>query len=100
MDISQFQRAEKNQQYIAGMRPVINKEALFSDTTEDYAYPPEPSAYGEVTIRFRSARNNIDRVFFVCKDEKHIMLKTETDNYFDYYSYSVQLDNEKLVYYF
>ena len=60
-------------------------------------YPPEPSAYGEVTIRFRSARNNIDRVFFVCKDEKHIMLKTETDNYFDYYSYSVQLDNEKLT---
>ena len=100
MDISEFQKAEKNQYYIAGMRPVINKEALFSDTTEDYVYPPEPSAYGEVTIRFRSARNNIDRVFFVCKDEKHIMLKTETDNYFDYYSYSVQLDNEKLTYYF
>ena len=100
MDISQFQKAEKNQQYITGMRPVINKEALFSDVTEDYVYPPEPSAYGEVTIRFRSARNNIDRVFFVCKGEKHIMLKTETDNYFDYYSYSVQLDNEKLIYYF
>ena len=47
MDISEFQKAEKNQYYIAGMRPVINKEALFSDTTEDYVYPPEPSAYGE-----------------------------------------------------
>ena len=69
MDISEFQKAEKNQYYIAGMRPVINKEALFSDTTEDYVYPPEPSAYGEVTIRFRSARNNIDRVFFVCIDD-------------------------------
>ena len=33
MDISEFQKAEKNQYYIAGMRPVINKEALFSDTT-------------------------------------------------------------------
>ena len=68
--------------------------------TEDYVCPPEPSAYEEVIIHFRSARNNIDRVFFVHKGQKHIMLKTETDEYFDYYSISVQLENEKLVYYF
>ena len=28
------------------------------------------------------------------------MLKTETDTYFDYYTHSVQLDNETLIYYF
>ena len=100
MDISQFQRAEKNQQYLSSMRPVFNRRALFSDMTEDYVYPPEPSKYGEVNIHFRTARNNIDRVFLVCKNEKHLMLKMETDNYFDYYSHSVQLDNETLVYYF
>ena len=100
MDINQFQRAEKNQQYIAGMRPVFNRKALFSDMTEDYVCPPEPSAYGEVVIHFRSARNNVDRVFFVCNGEKHIMIKTESDEYFDYYSHSVQLENEKLTYYF
>lgn len=100
MDISQFQRVEKNHQYLTSMRPVFNRKALFSDMTEDYVYPPEPSAYGEVNIRFRSKRNNIDRVFFVSKREKHLMLKTETDNSFDYYSHSVQLENETLVYYF
>ena len=100
MDINQFQRAEKNQQYIAGMRPVFNRKALFSDMTEDYVCPPEPSAYGEVVIHFRSARNNVDRVYFICKGEKHIMIKTESDKYFDYYSHSVQLENEKLTYYF
>ena len=100
MDINQFQRAEKNQQYIAGMRPVFNRKALFSDMTEDYVCPPEPSAYGEVVIHFRSAKNNVDRVYFVCKGEKHIMMKTESDEYFDYYSHSVQLENEKLIYYF
>lgn len=100
MNINQFQKAEKNQQYIAGMRPVFNRKALFSDMTEDYVCPPEPSAYGEVVIHFRSAKNNIDRVFFVCKGEKHIMMKTESDEYFDYYSHSVQLENEKLIYYF
>ena len=100
MDISRFQRAEKNQQYLASMRPVFNRKALFSDMTEDYVYPPEPSAYGEVNIRFRSKRNNIDRVFWVSRGEKHLMLKTETDNYFDYYAHSVQLENETLTYYF
>ena len=100
MDISRFQRAEKNQQYLASMRPVFNRKALFSDMTEDYVYPPEPSAYGEVSIRFRTKRNNIDRVFWVSKGEKHLMLKTETDNYFDYYAHTIQLENETVIYYF
>ena len=100
MDINQFQKAEKNQQYLAGMRPVFNRKALFTDMTEDYVSPPEPSAYGEVTIRFRSKKNNIDKVFFVCKGEKHLMFKTESDAHFDFYSHTVQLENEKLSYYF
>lgn len=100
MDINQFQKAEKNQQYIAGMRPVFNRKALFSDTTEDYVTPSEPSAYGEVTVRFRAGKNNIDKVFFVHKDEKHLMFKNESDAYFDYYAHTIQLENEKLSYYF
>ena len=100
MDISQFQKIERNQQYLTSMRPVFDRKALFSDMTEDYVYPPEPSAYGEVSIRFRAKRNNIDRVFLVGNGEKHLMLKTETDTYFDYYTHSAQLDNETLIYYF
>lgn len=100
MDINQFQKAEKNQQYFAGMRPMLNRKALFTDMTEDYVTPMEPSPYGEVTVRFRSAKNNIDKVFFVYKNEKHLMFKTESDTYFDYYSHTIQLENEKLSYYF
>lgn len=100
MDINQFNKAEQNYQYIAAMRPVFNRKALFSDTTENFISPAEPSAYDELTIRFRSAINNIDRLFFVCKGEKHMMLKTESDDYFDYYSHTEQLENEKLSYYF
>ncbi|MDD6810387.1 MAG: glycoside hydrolase family 13 protein [Lachnospiraceae bacterium] len=100
MDINKFWKAEQDQQYISGMRPVFNRKALFSDTTEDYVSPVEPNAYSEVTIRFRSAKNNIDRVFFVSKGQKHMMLKTESDEYFDYYSHVEQLDNEKLIYHF
>lgn len=100
MDINQFQRAEKNQQYIAGMRPVFNRKALFSDTTEDYLSPAEPSAYGQVTVRFRTGKNNVDKVFFVSKGERHLMLRAESDAYFDYYAHKVQLENEKLSYHF
>ncbi len=100
MDIKNLESAERKQQYISAMRPVFNSKALFSDTTGDYVCPPEPRAYGEVVIRFRAKKNNVDRVFFVSKGEKHLMLKTESDDNFDYYSYTVQLENEKLVYCF
>lgn len=100
MDINQFQKAERNQMYMAGMRPVFNRKALFSDMTEDYVCPPEPSAYEEVTIYFRSGRNNIDKVFLVDKGQKHIMTKVDSNAYFDFYALSVQLEDEKLSYYF
>ena len=100
MDFNRFVKAEQSYQYISSMRPVFNRKALFTDTTGNYISPAEPSAYGEVTIRFRSAKNNIDRVFFVNKNGKHLMLKSESDEYFDYYEHTEQLENEKLIYYF
>ena len=35
---------KKRMQYILNMRPVFNKEALFSDGTEYYRTPAEPKA--------------------------------------------------------
>lgn len=100
MDINSFSKLEYNQQYISTMRPVFNKKALFSDLTEDYVYPPEPSAYGEITIKFRCEKNNIDKVFCVCGEEKHLMFKSQSDDYFDYYIHTEQLENREISYYF
>ena len=100
MDFDQLKHREQNQYYINVMRPVLNKKALFSDTTGNYVTPAEPYAYDEVTIRFRAAKNNIDRVFFVCKNERHLMSKVDSDESFDYYSIDVQLENEILSYCF
>lgn len=100
MDINSFSKLEYNQQYISTMRPVFNKKALFSDMTENYVYPPEASAYGEITIKFRSEKNNIDKVFIVCGEEKHLMFKSESDDYFDYYIHTEQLENREISYYF
>lgn len=100
MDFSKIQKIENDQRYIATMRPVFNRRALFTDTTKEYVTPAEPSAYDIVTIRFRTARNNVDRVFFVHKGQKHLMSKVESNEDFDFYAYELQLDNEKVSYYF
>ena len=51
---------------VAAMRPVFNRRALFTDTSAEYVIPEEPACFSEVTIRFRAARINMDRVFLVC----------------------------------
>ena len=55
----------RKMQYILNMRPVFNKEALFSDGTEYYRSPSEPKAGDTVTIKFRTQRNNVDSVYLV-----------------------------------
>ncbi len=100
MDYEKMLRTEYNQIYISSMRPVLNRKALFTDTTEHYVTPAEPKAYDLVTIRFRTAKNNVDRVFFVHKGQRHLMNKVETKGDFDFYEHELQLENEKVSYYF
>lgn len=90
----------KDQQYLSEMRPVFSKRALYSDTTENFVTPAEPAPYTRVKIRFRSKRNNIDRVFLICKGQRYLMFKVDSDVQFDYYEVKLQLDNEKITYYF
>lgn len=100
MDFYRYVRAEKHQQYMNQMRPVLNKQALFSDTTEDYLIPPEPNPYTEVRVRFRTAKSNIDQVLLVYNGQREIMYKESSDDLFDYYEHTIQLDNVKVTYYF
>ena len=100
LDLEQIKHMEDNRQYIANMRPVFNRRALFSDTTGDYLIPPEPSANEDVTVRFRTARNNVDRVLLVYRGEQFIMEKTESEKHFDYYTAKIHLESEKVTYHF
>lgn len=100
MDLDRVQKVEFNQQYIASMRPVFNRRALFSDTTQEYVIPAQPAPYDRVKIRFRTAKNNVDRVFLVHKGQKTIMNKAESEGDFDFYVCELQLENEKVSYYF
>lgn len=100
LSLETIENLENNKRYIATMRPVFNRRALFSDTTGDYLIPEEPPVNGKVTIKFRTAKNNVDRVVLLCGGESHIMEKTESDKHFDFYTYELQLGSEKVSYRF
>ena len=88
------------QQYIMQMRPVLKKEALFSDGTKDYRNPTEPEVGEKVTIRFRTGRNNVDIVWLCTDCEHYKMKKTESDCEFDYYAVEMTMGEEPFYYYF
>lgn len=100
MDYENLCQIAYHQQYISAMRPVFNKRALFTDTTKQYVTPAEPEAYDLVTIRFRTEKNNVDRVFLVHKGQKYLMHKGKSVDNFDFYEHKLQLENEKVSYYF
>ena len=100
MDLERIRRNQNNQFYIASMRPVFDRRGLFADTLADYVSPMEPEPNEQVTIRFRTAKNNVDRVFLMSQGKRYLMTKVEKDESFDYYAYTYQLGEEKFSYHF
>lgn len=100
MNTEYYRQLENNRKYIANMRPVFNKRAVFSDTSKWYVTPAEPKPYEEVKIHLRTAKDNVDLVYLVCNKEKIYMDKERTEGRFDYYVASYQLSDEKITYYF
>lgn len=100
MEFSQYTLLEKQLHYMGSMRPLLDKKALFSDTTSDYLTPVEPGIGETVTVRFRTGRNNVDMVNLISDGEIYTMTKTDGDAVFDYYSVSVKLSDKIFEYYF
>ena len=90
----------KRMQYVLNMRPVLNKDALFSDGTEYYRSPAEPKAGEVVIIRFRTQRNNVDGVYLVYGNKKQKMRIFKTMNGFDYYAAKIVMPEEVFRYHF
>ena len=100
MNIEDRNKIQDRFQYILNMRPVLNKQALFSDTTQDYVTPAEPRFKEKVTVRFRTAKNNVDAVFLISGSKSVEMNKTEVDALFDYYSCVITMDEKIFGYCF
>ena len=93
-------KADRDAFYMSTMRPSFNKKAVFSDTTENYIFPPEPNPYSTVSIKIRVESNNVDRIYLVHNDERHLMMLKETSGLFAYYTVDVDVDDKEYTYYF
>ena len=100
LNFSQLTESQKIRFYVDSNVPILDEEALFSDGTSQYRMPMEPEPYDTVKLRFRAGRENIDSVWVVINEERHLMKKTDSDYYFDYYEVEYQLDDKRIDYYF
>ena len=69
----------------------IHISALFSDETESFRIPIEPEPFSNVTVRFRTMKENVDFIYLVEDKRKLLMKKAEEDSIFDYYEIELKL---------
>lgn len=63
----------------------MKEQALFCDGTGGYVIPPEPECNQKITLRFRTAQNDVEHVRLIVGDERYEMKKECTKGAFDYY---------------
>lgn len=78
----------------------LNFDAVFSDETASYRKPAIPKAGERVTIKLRTAANNVDSAYICVGDEEIPMHIERSGEVFDYYSGEVSCGSEPLYYYF
>ena len=81
--------------------PCMNKEAFFADTAEDYVIPPEPEEKEAVRFRFRTLKDDAERVdYVIAGGEPARMNHVFSDTRFDYYEITVNAGTGRLSYCF
>ena len=80
----------------------LNRRALFADETSDYRRPEEADEGDRVLLRFRTAKDTVDSVFYIAEERKLVarMVKTSSDKLFDYYEYVIVAGKKPRRYYF
>ncbi|MCI8727633.1 MAG: glycoside hydrolase family 13 protein [Hungatella sp.] len=80
----------------------LNRKALFCDETEEFRIPAEPDTGEQVTLRFRTARDGADAVYYVQegRETQPAMEKVLTDGGFDYYEYRIEVGQKPVHYCF
>ena len=100
LNLANLSENAKKMLYIQNMHPIVNRDALFSDETENFRVPAEPMEGEEVLIRFRTGIANAEAVYVCISDNMYEMKWVGKDNIFDYYEYVYKLTDEQVHYYF
>ena len=86
--------------HIYNSTTILNFGALFSDGTPNFVTPAEPNVGDNITIRFRTARNNVDGVDIIMGEDRRPMEISSSNGIFDFYSIEIYDVREPLQYYF
>ncbi len=78
----------------------MDHEALFCDETEDYRSPQEPQPGETVTIRFRTGKDDVKRVWMVTPYWEMELRKVGSDGWFDYYQNEMTAGTDTISYWF
>ncbi len=92
--------AHKIFEYVYNTKSALNFGALFADGTESYRCPPEIAKGESVTLKFRTAVDNVDKVYLICNGERYDMSIESSNELFDYYAYTLKDVDEELNYYY
>ena len=100
MNMNQMSNNQKKRMFVFNMMPALDTQALFSDGTSFYRNPPEPEKGEKVTIRMRTAKDNVDQVMLCSGEERWKMHRSFSDRLFDFYEIEISLTDEIFSYYF
>ncbi len=97
---SEMTKVSKMQLYMSSMRSVLNREALFSDGTEEFVSPAQPMPGDKVIIRFRTLKDNVDYVYLLHGDSREEMSHVSSNGSFDYYAAEITVGEDMFCYCF
>lgn len=78
----------------------LNFDAIFSDESAAYRTPVAPKCNSKVTIRLRTANNNVNNAYICIGEDEIEMSKSDISEIFDYYSADLLCKDEPIYYYF
>ncbi len=86
---------------VTGRTDIMDRRALFTDSTQEFRIPMEVNTGDMVTFRFRTGKNDVDDVYFAEEhEEEKKMNKAESDGLFDYYEYQMKVPDYPVYYRF
>lgn len=86
--------------YIQSIQAILDKDILYSDCTENFVTPCEPGVGEKVSIRFRTAKSNVDLVILCINGEEHPLNLLVSGSNFDIYEIEYQLTDKQIRYCF
>lgn len=78
----------------------MKEQALFCDGTASYVNPPQPAENETITLRFRTAKDDVDRVRLMTGVGGYDVKKESSSGEFDYYTINWRLNEEPFRYCF